>query len=69
MSGVDHIDLSGIDVNAKLSGDQAFVWGGSGMGRLTFANGVLSADVTGDSKANFAIALGAVGFSANDLVL
>ncbi|WP_176556250.1 polysaccharide lyase family 7 protein [Rubellimicrobium rubrum] len=69
VSGVDHIDLSGIDANTKLSGDQAFAWGGSGMGRLAFANGILSADVTGDGKADFAIDLGAVALSANDLVL
>jgi Ca2+-binding RTX toxin-like protein len=37
-SGVDKIDLSGIDANLGKFGDQAFTWGGSGKnaGELTF---------------------------------
>jgi Ca2+-binding RTX toxin-like protein len=62
--GFDKIDLSGIDANAKLAGDQAFDFIGvnehflaaADVRVLTTATGyAIEADVTGDGKADFAI--------------
>ena len=38
MAGGDRIDLSGIDANAGVAGNQAFVFGGTGIGRVSLAN-------------------------------
>jgi Ca2+-binding RTX toxin-like protein len=38
VSGGDRIDLSGIDANATAGGNQAFVFGGTGLGRLSAVN-------------------------------
>ena len=35
MAGGDRIDLSGIDANTAAGGDQAFVFGGTGTGRVS----------------------------------
>ncbi|MFN9547537.1 MAG: T9SS type A sorting domain-containing protein, partial [Cyanobacteriota bacterium] len=58
----DRVDLSSIDANSQLSGNQAFNFIGAasfsgGRGQLRFASGVLSADTNGDRNADFAIAL------------
>jgi hypothetical protein len=37
----DRIDLSTIDANVFAGGSQAFIWGGSGIGHLTYSGGVL----------------------------
>lgn len=60
-SGIDDIDLRGMDANRALDGDQAFAWGGA----KAIKNGVwitdtgrdiiVSGDVTGDGKADFEI--------------
>lgn len=60
VSGVDKIDLRGIDANSKVSADQAFTFTGakafSGVaGELHFVGGVLSGDVNGDKVADFEI--------------
>jgi Ca2+-binding RTX toxin-like protein len=68
-SGEDMIDLRLIDANTKLSGNQAFDWGGSGAGHLVFANGVLSADLNGDGSADFKIDLGSARIDEGDLFL
>lgn len=57
----DRIDLSQIDANALLQGDQHFTFIGthafSGAGQLRFEKGVLSADIDGDLRPDFAITL------------
>lgn len=77
--GVDVIDLSGVDANINLAGNQAFAFvpGGaftSVAGQLIFQvsglNGVLSADLDGNGTADFSIQLTSrVTFAVNDLVL
>jgi hypothetical protein len=62
----DRIDLSAIDANAKVKGNQAFRFIGAKRfdgkpGRLRFANGILSADTTGNKKANFAVKVNVTG--------
>lgn len=62
----DQIDLSLIDANTKLAGDQAFDYiGGAAFdkvaGQLRFENGVLAGDVNGDGRADFEIALTLMG--------
>jgi serralysin len=56
----DIIDLSAIDANANVAGDQAFNFIGSGAftsvaGQVRFSNGRLSADVNGDGNADFSV--------------
>jgi parallel beta-helix repeat protein len=58
----DKIDLSGIDANADISGNQAFSFigqdGFSGKaGQLRYSDGVLAGDVDGDRTADFQIEL------------
>ena len=57
----DHIDLSQLDANLLLDGNQAFTYIGgaafSAAGQLRFVSGVLSGDVNGDNVADFEIAL------------
>ena len=70
MSGADGdgdvIDLSGIDANSLLAGDQAFSFVGKftkAAGQATLAYSVaknvttLSVDINGDGKADYAIAI------------
>ena len=59
-SGMDRVDLRGIDANSSLAGDQAFSYVGASpfagtAGELNFVNGVLSCDVNGDSLADLEI--------------
>jgi len=61
-SGSDRIDLSAIDANTRLVGDQAFSYiGGSAFGgvagQLRYSGGILSGDVNGDRVADFEIQL------------
>jgi len=67
----DLVDLSQIDANANLAGDQSFAFIGSAgfdriAGQLRFANGILAGDVNGDGRADFEIALTLVGSTALD---
>jgi Ca2+-binding RTX toxin-like protein len=60
VSGVDRINLSAIDANANRNGDQSFDFIGnndfsSKAGELHLKNGVVSGDVDGDGRADFAI--------------
>ena len=71
----DRIDLSGIDANTGLSGNQAFdfigVAGFSAVaGQLRFAHGMVRGDVDGDGFADFRIEIGAQpGLSQADFLL
>ena len=77
--GTDDVDLSGIDANASISGDQAFTWGGTTAGAYRVwtatsssntSNTLLRGDVTGDGAADFEIQIDNVsGLSVNDLLL
>ena len=54
----DRIDLSALDANLSVAGDQAFVYYGSGgmngiAGALRFNNGFLEGDINGDAVADF----------------
>jgi serralysin len=62
VSGTDKIDLTLIDANANVAGNQAFAWIGNAAfsnvsGQLRYDNGVLSGDVNGDGRADFTINL------------
>lgn len=62
---VDRINLSRIDANTALAGDQPFTFIGASPfsgapGQLRFAAGVLSGDVNGDRTADFEIGLSGV---------
>ncbi len=73
----DKIDLSTIDANTLLSGNQAFTWKGAtpgGAGTLWYTGGVLSGNVDGDAAPEFEIELlGAptlsVGGTGTDIIL
>jgi Ca2+-binding RTX toxin-like protein len=74
----DRIDLSGIDANELLAGNQAFVFGSSATGGVRFINGTidtfLRANTDGDADFELSIRIidGAVlasAYSADDLVL
>ena len=75
VSGLDRIDLSFIDANASLVGDQAFLYvGGNAFtglaGQLNFRNSILSGDVNGDVIADFQINVtGAALLSTADFFL
>jgi Ca2+-binding RTX toxin-like protein len=57
----DRIDLSGIDTDSVMAGDQGFTWMDSsaftGLGQVRFANGVLEANFTGTLAADLRIQL------------
>jgi Ca2+-binding RTX toxin-like protein len=62
-TGIDRIDLRGMDADADEFGNQAFVFVGaakfsSEAGELRYAKGVVSGDVDGDGRADFAIEIG-----------
>jgi len=72
----DHIDLSGIDANTVLDGDQAFVYvgalpfTGAVAGELRYENGLLQGDVDGDGTADFEVQLQDVASLVNsDFIL
>lgn len=56
-TGIDKIDLSRIDANTELAGDQAFVFGASaeGAASLWVQNGYLMGDTNNDGVADLAI--------------
>lgn len=59
-SGVDIVDVSAIDANSAVAGDQAFTWRGAAAftgnaGELHYTGGVLSGDVNGDGVGDFSI--------------
>ena len=63
----DLVDLSAIDANGRLIGDQSFSWigstsfsGKSGELRFGSGSGLLQADLNGDRRADFEIAFGGV---------
>jgi Ca2+-binding RTX toxin-like protein len=76
ISGLDELDLSGIDANSRTAGDDLFkfsgttaqahsVWYAAGRGEV-----ILRADVNGDMKADFEIRLvGLKGMTADDFIL
>jgi serralysin len=71
----DRIDLSAIDANSRLSGDQAFAFIGDASfgrvaGQLRVAGGIVQADVDGDGVADMEIAIQGVStFLAVDFIL
>jgi hypothetical protein len=70
----DRIDLSRIDANSLLGGDQAFVFIGSAAftaaGQVRFANGIVEANVDANLQADFQLALrGASALTAADFIL
>ena len=75
-SGVDDIDLRGIDANGALAGDQAFAFHGTTAAAhsvwFTVSGGdaVLNGDVNGDGVADFQIGLtGLTSLVAGDFLL
>ena len=77
--GTDIIDLSAIDANTSLSGDQAFAFGGQNANVVArsvtwFENGgntIIQADVNGNTTADFMITLTGtnLNLSASDFIL
>lgn len=64
-AGVDRMDLANIDANANKVGNQRFDYVGSdafsfSAGELRYANGVVSGDIDGDGRADFAVRIGEV---------
>lgn len=61
VSGEDVIDLSAIDANTSVAGNQAFTYIGSaaftGLGQLRYANGLLEGNVTNGLAADFTITM------------
>ena len=55
----DLIDLSGIDANTAAAGNQAFVFGGTGIGRISAvasgADTLIRGNVDGDAAFEFAL--------------
>lgn len=83
-TGLDRIDLRGIDANENLRGNQAFSWSGAEgpflyryeaaagftgkAGELRYADGILMGDTDGDGRADFEIRI--VGtFTYGDVIL
>jgi serralysin len=76
VSGVDLIDLSAIDPQAGVVGDQAFRWGAKSAAAFSVwavasrGDLLLRADVSGDRVPEFEVRLaGLSGLSFSDLVL
>lgn len=71
----DRIDLRTIDADTGAAGDQSFRFLGDGAftgapGELRLSGGILSADVDGDGRADFAVELtGVTALQATDLLL
>jgi Ca2+-binding RTX toxin-like protein len=54
----DRIDLTTIDANSLVAGNQAFIWGGSfTAGHLRYVRGVLQGNTDADAAAEFEIQL------------
>jgi Ca2+-binding RTX toxin-like protein len=73
VDALDVLDLSAIDANAARAGNQAFAFVGDaalrGAGQLRFDAGLVSADVTGDGRADFVVAIVGTGLGAGDFIL
>jgi Ca2+-binding RTX toxin-like protein len=76
LSGTDHIDLTGVDANSALAGDQAFsqlLASGTAFttaGQLRLDGNVLYGNTDGDAAAEFALKLtGVASLSLTDLYL
>lgn len=74
-SGLDKIDLSALDANTNVAGDQAFIFIGNAAftaaGQVRYAGGMLQANVggTNGNTADFSITLtGAPTFVATDMI-
>jgi serralysin len=70
----DRIDLSAIDANSKVAGDQAFSYVGTAAfthtaGELRFADHLLEGDVDGNGTADFAIQVNTAALKASDFLL
>jgi serralysin len=69
----DRIDLSNIDANSTVGGNQAFTFiGGSAFssaGQLRFSSGVLQADVNGDGNADFEVRVVTGSLASGDFFL
>jgi Ca2+-binding RTX toxin-like protein len=61
VAGGDVIDLSGIDANSSVAGNQAFVFGGTGIGRISLVNSgtttIVNANVDSDAAFEFVLAI------------
>ncbi len=75
-AGIDNIDLSAIDANTGLDGDQAFTWGGSravangAWSVWTLTGTVVRVDVNGDCVADMEIGVsGLANLGARDFFL
>ncbi len=70
-SGVDKINLSDIDANTALSGNQAFVWrsADTGAASLWFKSGYLYGDLDANGVADLAIYLGSATLMPTDILL
>lgn len=57
----DRIDLSGIDANVNAGGNQAFIWGGSGIGHVSAVNSgsntIIHANIDGDAAWEFELVI------------
>ncbi|MBK8173912.1 MAG: hypothetical protein IPK66_00990 [Rhodospirillales bacterium] len=71
-TGIDKIDLAGIDANTLVSGDQAFVFIGTSAftaaGQIRFAGGILEGNIDGDNAAEFQITLSTGSVVAGDFI-
>ncbi|MBG1240871.1 calcium-binding protein [Nostoc sp. NZL] len=72
----DQIDLSTIDANPFLAGNQAFTFGGNGLGHLSYSGGILRGNLDFDLAAEFEIQIAgapalfvAVGNPGSDIIL
>ncbi len=74
-AGLDEINLSKIDANTLLSGNDAFSFIGADLfdalaGQLRYSNGIVQGDVDGDGVADFEIKIaGGIDLTASDFVL
>jgi hypothetical protein len=71
---MDKIDLSAIDANTAIAGNQAFSYIGAAAfsgaaGELHFAGGFVEGDINGDTIADFKISVGVPALAAGDFVL
>jgi Ca2+-binding RTX toxin-like protein len=69
----DRIDVSAVDANTLVSGNQAFAFIGSNpftaAGQVRLSNGILSADVNGDHMADFGVAIGSAHLGPDYFIL
>ncbi len=67
--GGDRIDLAGIDANTSVAGNQAFVFGGTGAGRVSLVNSdsntLLRCNVDGDAAFELQLLIGDNGILAS----